>query len=236
MSHLPRFDELRLYASHPSTRLTHPPPSSSTTTAASRPFTSTTTTAASSAATHVHLLSTRRSHLPALPSSASLASTSRSLHGYPPLFTTMEADQLSDLEESLDLLKDSLVRFGDRHIVQIGRRRTLHEQDLSDDDHDDPRPNASAHHFNEQAQAQRSYANEQEVGEVPLDAEMHMAEQRIREAEARASRAAAVANAARSTAQRQAAIQMEQDAVDLDADVEDLDADQEGDDDVDYDD
>ncbi|EPQ30378.1 uncharacterized protein PFL1_01904 [Pseudozyma flocculosa PF-1] len=146
MSYLPPVDRLRLHASHPSTRLRTDPSSSYP---SSHPSASS-SSASSSAHTaqkqaRLHLLSTRRSHLAPLPPSASRAALTRSLHGYPPLYSTAEADQLSDLEESLDVLKDTLVRFGDRHIVQIGRRRTLHEEEMSDDE-DARRPSASFHH------------------------------------------------------------------------------------------
>lgn len=170
----------------------------------------------------------------------------RYLKGYPPLGSTAEADQLSDLEESIEVGKHHAIRFGERYIVQIGRRRTMHEEELSNDEdegrrphpmdgsaadgalgHDEPMsdseggpgPFVGGHTGHAQAEAQQTQAME--------------AQRRARDAEAEANRAAAAATAARNQAARQAAIQQEEDAVDLDADIEDLD--QGDDDDVDFD-
>lgn len=189
--------------------------------------------------------STRGDHLPARSKCAEQARMLRCLKGYPPLGSSAEADQLSDLEESIEVGKHHAIRFGERYIVQIGRRRTMREEELSNEDDDvrrvhtidasaadgvgqddamsdsegGPGPFLGGHTGHAQAEAQQAHAIE--------------AQRRARDAEAEANRAAAAATAARNQAARQAAIQQEEDAIDLDADIEDLD--QADDDDVDFD-
>ncbi|GAC93999.1 hypothetical protein PHSY_001568 [Pseudozyma hubeiensis SY62] len=189
--------------------------------------------------------------------SAEQARLLRALKGYPPIGSSADADQLSDLEESIEVGKYQMVRFGERYIVQIGRRRTMREEELSNEEDDGRRAGISAVDAglsigpeggvltaNEDASLQaEGGGNEGATGPFVgghtghAQAEFNQrqiaeAERRARDAEAGANRAAAAAEAARSQAERQAAFQEEEDAVDLDGDVEDLD---EGDDEVDFD-
>lgn len=188
--------------------------------------------------------------------SAEQARMLRALKGYPPIGSSADADQLSDLEESIEVGKYQMVRFGERYIVQIGRRRTMREEELSNEEDDGRRAAMSAVDAGMSTGAEWILAaaaedvslqagGDNESGAGPFvgghtghaQAELNQrqiaeAERRAREAEAGANRAAAAAEAARSQAERQAAFQEEEDAVDLDGDVEDLD---EGDDEVDFD-
>ena len=68
----------------------------------------------------------------------------RALKGYPPIGSSADADQLSDLEESIEVGKYQMVRFGERYIVQIGRRRTMREEELSNEEDDGRRAAMSA--------------------------------------------------------------------------------------------
>lgn len=68
----------------------------------------------------------------------------RVLDGVPPMGSTEDADQLSDWEEALETAKQDRLRFGERDIVQIGRRRTLYEEEMSHTDDDIPRPPSGA--------------------------------------------------------------------------------------------
>ena len=162
----------------------------------------------------------------------------RALLGYPALGSAAEADQLSDLEESVEVGREHMVRFGEKYIVQIGRRRTLHEEDLSQEEDEVRRAGAGAMSEIDMAQDDQDNADDPEGGpghfvgghtghaQAELARQqMAEAERRVRQAEAEATRAAAAAAAARSQAERQAAMQEDEDAVDLDADVEDMDDD-----------
>ncbi|WFD27885.1 hypothetical protein MNAN1_002893 [Malassezia nana] len=80
----------------------------------------------------------RAEHLPWRGQTAEDARLLRVLKGLPPLGSTADADQLSDWEETLETAKLERVRFGERDIVQIGRRRTLAEEELSHADDDVP--------------------------------------------------------------------------------------------------
>lgn len=185
--------------------------------------------------------------------SAEQARLLRSLKGYPPIGSSADADQLSDLEESIEVGKYQMVRFGERYIVQIGRRRTMREEELSNEEDDGRRAAMSAVDAGLSISPDGailtaedgSVRGDNEGGAEPFvgghtghaQAELNQrqvaeAERRARDAEAEANRAAAAAEAARSQAERQAAFQEEEDAVDLDGDIEDLD---EGDDEVDFD-
>lgn len=73
----------------------------------------------------------RAEHLPWRGQVAEDARLLRVLKGLPPLGSTVDADQLSDWEDTLENAKLERVRFGERDIVQIGRRRTLAEEELS---------------------------------------------------------------------------------------------------------
>lgn len=84
----------------------------------------------------------RASHLPWRGQEAEDARVLRVLDGVPPLGSTEDADQLSDWEETLESAKQDRLRFGERDIVQIGRKRTLHEEELSHADDDMQRPSA----------------------------------------------------------------------------------------------
>lgn len=186
--------------------------------------------------------------------SAEQARLLRALQGYPPIGSSADADQLSDLEESIEAGKYQMVRFGERYIVQIGRRRTMREEELSNEEDDGRRAALSAVDAGLSIGPEGAVLTAEDAGSVLGDneggggpfvgghtghaqAELQQrqvaeAERRARDAEAEANRAAAAAEAARSQAERQAAFQEEEDAVDLDGDIEDLD---EGDDDVDFD-
>lgn len=74
----------------------------------------------------------RAEHLPWRGAWAEEARLLRVLQGLPPVGSSADADQLSDWEETLDHAKQERIRFGERDIVQIGRRRTLAEEELSD--------------------------------------------------------------------------------------------------------
>lgn len=258
MAYLPPINTLWDHASHPSKRAWSRSPSPEpahhdATNAQAGP--STQLAPARQAAVQRRLVrqSTRGDHLPMRTQSAERARMLRALKGYPPIGSTADADQLSDLEESIEVGKYQMVRFGERYIVQIGRRRTMREEELSNEEDDGRRAALSA------VDAGLSIGPEGAVltaedGSVLADneggagafvgghtghaqAELNQrqaaeAERRARDAEAEANRAAAAAEAARSQAERQAAFQEEEDAVDLDGDIEDLD---EGDDDVDFD-
>ncbi|WFD24002.1 hypothetical protein MEQU1_002699 [Malassezia equina] len=80
----------------------------------------------------------RAEHLPWRGQDADDARLLRVLKGLPPLGSTADADQLSDWEDTLENAKLERVRFGERDIVQIGRRRTLAEEELSHADDDIP--------------------------------------------------------------------------------------------------
>ncbi|CCU98834.1 unnamed protein product [Malassezia sympodialis ATCC 42132] len=82
--------------------------------------------------------SARAEHLPWRGQAAEDARLLRVLKGLPPLGSTADADQLSDWEDTLENAKLEHVRFGERDIVQIGRRRTLAEEELSHMDDDVP--------------------------------------------------------------------------------------------------
>lgn len=85
----------------------------------------------------------RGQHLPWRGQAAEDARLLRVLDGVPPLGSTDDADQLSDWEETFEIAKQERIRFGERDIVQIGRRRTLHEEELSRADDDiQQRPSA----------------------------------------------------------------------------------------------
>lgn len=258
MSYLPPINTLWDHASHPSKRAWSRSPSPEpahldATGAQAGP--STQLAPARQAAVQRRLVrqSTRGDHLPMRTKSAEHARMLRALKGYPPIGSSADADQLSDLEESIEVGKYQMVRFGERYIVQIGRRRTMREEELSNEEDDGRRAAMSA------VDAGLSIAADGAVlaaedGSVLADNEggaalfvgghtghaqaelsqrqVAEAERRAREAEAEANRAAAAAEAARSQAERQAAFQEEEDAVDLDGDIEDLD---DGDDDVDFD-
>lgn len=73
----------------------------------------------------------RGQHLPWRGDVAEETRILRVLKGIPPLGSTADADQLSDWEEALDSAKMQRVRYGEKDIVQIGRRRTLAEEELS---------------------------------------------------------------------------------------------------------
>ncbi|KIS68847.1 uncharacterized protein UMAG_11478 [Mycosarcoma maydis] len=264
MSYLPPINTLWDHASHPSKRAWSRSPSPEPAhhdTVHTQAGPSTQLTPLRQAAIQRRLVrqSTRGDHLPMRTRSAEQARLLRALKGYPPIGSSADADQLSDLEESIEVGRFQMVRFGERYIVQIGRRRTMREEELSNEEDDGRRAGFSA------VDAGLSFAPEGGVLPAMQDASLQTnggdnegitgpglfvgghtghaqaefnqrriaeAERRARDAEAGANRAAAAAEAARSQAERQAAFQEEQDAVDLDADVEDLD---EGDDEVDFD-
>ena len=73
----------------------------------------------------------RAQHLPWRGEVAEDARLLRVLKGLPPLGSSADADQLSDWEEALENAKLERVRFGEHDIVQIGRRRTLAEEEMS---------------------------------------------------------------------------------------------------------
>ncbi|SJX63056.1 uncharacterized protein SRS1_13881 [Sporisorium reilianum f. sp. reilianum] len=265
MSYLPPITTLWEHASHPSkrawSRSPSPEPTHHDTSSSAHAGPSTQLAPARQAAISRRLVrqSTRADHLPARTRSAEHARMLRALHGYPPLGSSADADQLSDLEESIEVGKYQMVRFGERYIVQIGRRRTMREEELSNEEDDGRRAALSAADtaLSVGAEAGILAAVGVEDAGIPggeadeesgagafagghtghAQAELNQrqiveAERRARDAEAEANRAAAAAEAARSQAERQAAFQEEEDAVDLDGDVEDLD---EGDDEVDFD-
>lgn len=89
----------------------------------------------------------RGQHLPWRGETAENARLLRVIKGLPPVGSCADADQLSDWEEALEsavrtslirakltLQKLQRVRYGERDIVQIGRRRTLLEEELSHDE------------------------------------------------------------------------------------------------------
>ncbi|SOV03952.1 uncharacterized protein UDID_04471 [Ustilago sp. UG-2017a] len=259
MSYLPPISTLWDHASHPSKRAWSRSPSPEPAhhdPANAQSGHSTQLAPARKAAVQRRLVrqSTRGDHLPMRTKSAEQARLLRALKGYPPIGSSADADQLSDLEESIEVGKYQMVRFGERYIVQIGRRRTMREEELSNEEDDGRRAALSAVDAGVSidpegavlvAEEGGSMLGDNEGGAGPFigghtghtQAELQQrqvaeAERRARDAEAEANRAAAVAEAARSQAERQAAFQEEEDAVDLDGDIEDLD---EGDDDVDFD-
>ncbi|WFD36967.1 hypothetical protein MCUN1_003859 [Malassezia cuniculi] len=73
----------------------------------------------------------RAEHLPWRGKCAQEARILRVINGIPPMGSWADADQLSDWEEALETAKIERVRFGEKDIVQIGRRRTLIEEELS---------------------------------------------------------------------------------------------------------
>lgn len=73
----------------------------------------------------------RGEHLPWRGDAAESARLLRVLKGLPPLGSTADADQLSDWEDALEGAKVQRVRYGEKDIVQIGRRRTLAEEEMS---------------------------------------------------------------------------------------------------------
>ena len=87
---------------------------------------------------------TRALHIPWRGHVADDARLLRVLDGVPPLGSTEDADQLSDWEEALETAKQDRLRFGERDIVQIGRRRTLYEEEMSHTDDDIQRPPSGA--------------------------------------------------------------------------------------------
>ncbi|TKY89311.1 hypothetical protein EX895_001842 [Sporisorium graminicola] len=261
MSYLPAINTLWDHASHPSkrawSRSPSPEPAQHDANAQAGP--STQLAPARQAAVQRRLVrqSTRGDHLPMRTRSAEQARMLRALKGYPPIGSSADADQLSDLEESIEVGKYQMVRFGERYIVQIGRRRTMREEELSNEEDDGRRAAMSAVDAGLSIgpegvlvpaaveDASLPGGGDEDSGAGPFigghtghaQAELNQrqiaeAERRARDAEAGANRAAAAAEAARSQAERQAAFQEEEDAVDLDGDVEDLD---EGEDDVDFD-
>lgn len=260
MSYLPPINTLWDHASHPYKRAWSRSPSPEAShhdvgNAQAGP--STQLTPARQAAVQRRLIrqSTRADHLPPRTKSSEQARLLRALKGYPPIGSSADADQLSDLEESIEVGKYQMVRFGERYIVQIGRRRTMREEELSNEEDDGRRAGMSAVDAGmSMGDAEGAVLGTEGDGLVPgedegeagvfmgghtghAQAELNQrqvaeAERRARDAEAEANRAAAAAEAARSQAERQAAFQEEEDAVDLDGDIEDLD---EGDDEVDFD-
>ncbi|SPO23606.1 uncharacterized protein UTRI_03867_B [Ustilago trichophora] len=259
MSYLPPINTLWDHASHPSkrawSRSPSPEPVHHDGAANVQAGPSTQLAPARQAAVQRRLVrqSTRSDHLPMRTRSAEQARLLRALKGYPPIGSSADADQLSDLEESIEVGKYQMVRFGERYIVQIGRRRTMREEELSIEEDDGRRAAMSAVDAGLSVGPEGavltaedgSVLGDNEGGAGPFvgghtghaQAELNQrqvaeAERRARDAEAEANRAAAAAEAARSQAERQAAFQEEEDAVDLDGDIEDLD---EGDDEVDFD-
>ncbi|ETS62229.1 hypothetical protein PaG_03806 [Moesziomyces aphidis] len=260
MAYLPPIHTLWEHTSHPSkgawSRSPSPEPVHHEATAGTQAGPSTQLTPARQAAVQRRLIrqSTRGDHLPARTRSAEQARMLRALKGFPPIGSSADADQLSDLEESIEVGKYQMVRFGERYIVQIGRRRTMREEELSNEEDDGRRAAMSAVDTGLSIGAEGavltaedgSVLADNESGSIPFvgghtghaaqaaleQRQIAEAERRAREAEAEANRAAAAAEAARSQAERQAAFQEEEDAVDLDGDIEDLD---EGDEDVDFD-
>lgn len=258
MSYLPPINTLWDHASHPSKRAWSRSPSPEPAhhdTANAQAGPSTQLAPARQAAVQRRLIrqSTPGDHLPMKSKSAEQARMLRALKGYPPIGSSADADQLSDLEESIEVGKYQMVRFGERYIVQIGRRRTMREEELSNEEDDGRRAAMSAVDAGLSIGADGAVLTAED-GSVLGDGEaaggaflgghtghaqaelnqrqVAEAERRARDAEAEANRAAAAAEAARSQAERQAAFQEEEDAVDLDGDIEDLD---EGDDEVDFD-
>lgn len=254
MSYLPAINTLWAHAAHPSTRAgsrsASPEPSGAPAeelqAAGGNPATQ--LSAARQATLRRRLLRqcTRGDHLPARSKSAEQARMLRYLKGYPQLGSTAEADQLSDLEESIEVGKHHAIRFGERYIVQIGRRRTMREEELSNEEDEVRRPNATMDGSAAEGAALDEASSDSEggpglfvgghTGHAQAEAQQTQAmeaQRRARDAEAEANRAAAAAIAARNQAARQAAIQEEQNAIDLDADIEDLDQGEE--EDVDFD-
>ncbi|PWN52871.1 hypothetical protein IE53DRAFT_360432 [Violaceomyces palustris] len=214
-----------LTVSHPSTRSTSRSPSPEPT------QTSATSAQANSAARNnlqqaaqaqlkAHeksiLQSARGDHLPYRGPIEQRARFLRLMKGYPPLGSGAEADELSDLEEASELRKDHLVRFGERHIVQIGRRRTLHEEDLSnEEDNELRRPGSEA----------GSQYSDAEGGPGPFvgghtgHAQAELARRQAQQAELAVAREAAIAIGGSPDGEMGGA------DVDLDADIEDMDDD-----------
>ena len=73
----------------------------------------------------------RGQHLPWRGDVAEDARILRTLKGIQPLGSVADADQLSDWEDALENAKIQRVRYGEKDIVQIGRRRTLAEEEHS---------------------------------------------------------------------------------------------------------
>ncbi|PKI82375.1 hypothetical protein MVES_003672 [Malassezia vespertilionis] len=73
----------------------------------------------------------RGEHLPWRGEVAENARLLRVLRGLPPLGTSADADQLSDWEEAFEHAKMQRVRYGEKDIVQIGKQRTLLEEEMS---------------------------------------------------------------------------------------------------------
>ncbi|WFC99858.1 hypothetical protein MYAM1_002604 [Malassezia yamatoensis] len=71
----------------------------------------------------------RSQHLPWRGDVAERARILRVLKGVQPLGSVADADQLSDWEEALETAKVHRARFGEKDIVQLGRRRTLAEEE-----------------------------------------------------------------------------------------------------------
>lgn len=76
----------------------------------------------------------RAEHLPWRGRAADDARLLRVIRGLPPIGSWEDAEQLSDWEDALETVKIERVRFGEKDIVQIGRRRTLLEEELSHED------------------------------------------------------------------------------------------------------
>lgn len=76
----------------------------------------------------------RAEHLPWRGRAADDVRLLRVIRGIPPIGSWEDAEQLSDWEDALETVKIERVRFGEKDIVQIGRRRTLLEEELSHED------------------------------------------------------------------------------------------------------
>ncbi|WFD31182.1 hypothetical protein MSPP1_002216 [Malassezia sp. CBS 17886] len=87
----------------------------------------------------------RGEHLPWRGEVAERARILRALKGLPPLGSCADADQLSDWEDAFEHAKIQRVRHGESDIVQIGRRRTLAEEEMSHHGDDLVRPPAPDH-------------------------------------------------------------------------------------------
>ncbi|SNX83871.1 uncharacterized protein MEPE_02579 [Melanopsichium pennsylvanicum] len=149
MSYLPPIITLWDHASHPPKRAwsrSPSPDSSHHDLTSAQAGSSTQLAPARQAAIQRRLVrqSTRGDHLPMRMKSAEQARLLRSLKGYPPIGSSADAEQLSDLEESIEVGKYQMVRFGERYIVQIGRRRTMREEELSNEEDDGRRAAMSA--------------------------------------------------------------------------------------------
>ncbi|KAK0547136.1 Arp complex subunit [Tilletia horrida] len=82
--------------------------------------------------------SARSTHLPSRGAYHEREKMARAVYGYPPFGSSADADQLSEEEIMLEQRRDEQINFGYRHYVQIGRKRTAFEEELSNEEEDFP--------------------------------------------------------------------------------------------------